>query len=157
MRKKRSDSGAVKQEALQNVLNGVPASPDYVQLDDEAKPFWEAIISTKLLDMWTSNDLVLAANLARIYVDIEYFNKIIATKNRVGKYNDRFEVSAFHKVLVDLQAQAIVLSKLLQIHPRATHGEAKEQKHRNRAHKEAMMSAKELQHERLFAKPAQRH
>lgn len=134
-RRKRSDSAAAAQSAVAAAAAGVIEPPSHVHLSKEARPFWDAIMQTRAADSWTPGDLVLAAHLARVNADIEHYTMIAETETRLNE--DRTKVHPVHKILTDLSAQALSLSRSLQIHARATQGESRDQKHRNALHADA--------------------
>lgn len=136
-RKKRSDSVEYVTKSMQMAEEGAPEPPDFVELEDHHMPFWYAIMETKAYDMWTPNDLVVAASLARIQCDIQEYSRLVDQKKRLIKEGDKLNVSPVHKVLVDLQAQSASLCRTLQIHARATHGESTFQKKRNKSFADA--------------------
>ena len=138
-RRARSDSNQYASQSMQMAAEGPPDPPDFVELDEKHFPFWYAIMDTKAYDMWTPNDLVVAASLARVQYDIQEYSRLVDQKKRLIKEGDKLNVSPIHKVLVDLQAQAASLCRTLQIHARATNGESTFQKKRNKAFSETKM------------------
>ena len=130
MTKKRTDSHQFAVETLaaagQTIL-----PPTICNLPDEALPYWHAIIASKHPELWSANDLMIAANLAQVTLDIEQLR-------RTGQSRlDGNKVSAFHRVLSDLVAQQMSLSRTLQIHSRAVNGESGKQVGRNQAFQQA--------------------
>ncbi|WP_348826647.1 hypothetical protein [Halomonas sp. RT37] len=137
-RRKRSDSAAAAQSAVASAAAGIIEPPKHVHLPTAARPFWDAIMQTRAADSWTPGDLVLAAHLARVNADIEHYTKVAEDETRLMA--DQAGVSKIHpvhKILTDLSAQALSLSRSLQIHARATQGESRDQKKRNGLHAEA--------------------
>ena len=70
-RRPRSDSAKAAVAAAQAVALGPIAPPAFVRVSEQAKPFWDAIVTARPRDTWTDADLILAGNLARAYADIE--------------------------------------------------------------------------------------
>jgi hypothetical protein len=100
-------------------------------------PFWDAIVTTKARDSWTPHDMMVAANLARIYAEIEKLSAIVRVEGRVESTQHGDKVSANHKALADLISQSINLARAVQVHSRATHGESSHQVKRNDAYRQA--------------------
>lgn len=148
-KRKRSDSTAAAAEAMQKTATIIDP-PEYVDVSDDARPFWDAIISTRAV--WSPHDYVVAAQLARINADIEKYNAILAKSGRiVKKENGGFQVSPVHKVLKDLVEEQQRLCRTLQIHARATQGESRDQIKRNALYSNAraVMATKD----NLIARP----
>ncbi len=144
-RRKRSDSAAATQAAVSSAASGTLEPPAHVHLSAEARPFWDAIMQTRAADSWTPGDLVLAAHLARVNADIEHYSLLAESHSRLTE--DGSKVHPVHKILTDLSAQALSLSRSLQVHARATQGESRDQKPRNALHADAqktMSGADEL-------------
>ena len=99
--------------------------PDFCNVPKEARPFWDSIIKTKHPDLWSPSDLLVAANLSRLSLELEELSKQHPKRIEGGK------VSPVHKVLSDLTAQQASLCRALQIHSRAIHGEANKQQPKN--------------------------
>lgn len=70
-RRPRSDSAKAAVAASQAVAVGPIQPPPHIRVRDADRPFWDAIVTARPRDTWTDADLVLAANLARAYADIE--------------------------------------------------------------------------------------
>lgn len=138
-RKTRSDSSQYASQSMKMAAEGPPEPPEFVEIDERHMPFWYSIMDTKAYDMWTPNDLVVAASLARIQYDIQEYSRLVDQKKRLIKEGDRLNVSPIHKVLVDLQVQSATLCRTLQIHARATNGESTFQKKRNKAFSESKL------------------
>jgi hypothetical protein len=109
-------------------------------------------MNTKDYEMWTPNDLVIAAGLARITMEIEQYSMTVLRSKRVMKEKDSWNVSPVHKVLNDLQAQQATLCRTLQIHARATHGESTFQKKRNQLFFDSRAITQESEFDELLAK-----
>lgn len=142
-RRKRSDSIDAQVEAMRRALDGAPNPPDFCSLEPKHMAFWKAIMDTKDYEMWTPNDLVVAAGLARIQCEIEQYAQLIDSKSRMMKDGDTLTVSPLHKIMTDLQSQQASMCRTLQIHARATHGESAHQSNRNATFHQARKKAKE--------------
>jgi hypothetical protein len=140
-RRKRSDSIEAQVEAMRRVLDGAPMPPDYCAILPEHMPFWKAIMETKDYDMWTPNDLILAASLARMQHDIQVYSKIVQEE---GRTDANGKPSAAHKVLHDLNIQQLAMARMLQIHSLATQGTSKELSKKNKTFMQSKQKAKEL-------------
>lgn len=136
-RRKRSDSVTAQVEAMRRVLDGAPVPPEYLKLEPEHMPYWKAIMDTKDYEMWTPNDLIVAAGLARVQYEIEKYHDMAIKRTRLAKENDSLVISPLHKIVTDLQAQQASMCRTLQIHARATHGESAYQQYRNKTFHEA--------------------
>lgn len=148
-RRKRSDSAAAVQAAVSSAASGTLEPPAHVRVPEQARPFWDAIMQTRATDSWTPGDLVLAAQLARVYADLEHYTEIAEQKTRLNE--DMTKVHPVHKILTDLSAQSLSLSRSLQIHARATQGESRDQQSRNGLHADARKSMSEA--DDLIARP----
>lgn len=151
-RRKRSDSAAAAQAAVSSAAAGVMDPPAHLNLSDEARPFWDDIMRTRAADSWTPADLVLAAHLARTYADIEFYTRQAAEESRLMEgVTGEPKVHPVHRVLTDLGAQVLSLSRSLQIHARATQGESRDQQKRNGLHASAQKTMSEA--DSLIARP----
>lgn len=136
-RRQRSDSAAAHVSAVRAAAEGVIEPPAYVDVPDEARPFWDAIMLTRAADSWTPGDLVLASHLARINAEIDDYLTQARENGRVAEGPMGAGPSPEHKVLKDLHAQSLSLSRSLQVHARATQGESRDQRKRNDLHQHA--------------------
>lgn len=141
-RKKRSDSIEASVEAMKRVLDGAPTPPDFCAILPKHMPFWNAIMSTKDYSMWTPNDLIVAAGLARIQCEIEQYANSIEKQTRLIDDGRSISLSPLHKIMSDLQSQQTALCRTLQIHARATHGESRDQGKRNTTFSQSRKNAK---------------
>jgi hypothetical protein len=142
-RRKRSDSIDHQVETIRRVLDGAPPPPSFCTMEPKHMPFWKAIMDTKDYEMWTPNDLVVAAGLARIQCEIDEYAQMISKKSRLMKDGDTIAISPLHKIIVDLQSQQASMCRTLQIHARATHGESAHQSNRNATFHQARKKVKE--------------
>jgi hypothetical protein len=147
-RKKRSDSTDVMVAAFQ-AAGTTMEPPSYLNVDAEARPFWDDIIATRALHNWTPHDLIVAANLARVYRDIEKYLSIVG-RSRITKGQDgKLEIIAPHKVLNDLMPQAAAMARSIQVHARATQGESREQTRTNAVYRQAQQVLQNFDHSLL--------
>lgn len=134
-RRQRSDSKEAAVDGLARAKNLIEP-PDYVHLEQEALPFWYAIIKTRA--NWTDADLVQAAELARVQHEIEYYRKLAGKQLRLMKDAEgELKISPLNKIVNELVALQMSLSRQLQVHARATQGEARDQIKRNQVYHEA--------------------
>lgn len=137
-RKKRSDSIDISVMAAQAASSQGIEPPQHLNVDATALPFWDDIIDTRALDRWTPNDLIVAASLARVYRDIEKYAGLVDKASRLAKGKDGVHtVNAAHKVLSDLIPQAASMARSIQVHARATQGEARDQTRVNSVYRNA--------------------
>ena len=129
-KKKRTDSHRFLSETIQ-LAAGQIMPPSICNLPDAALPYWHAIIASKHAEAWTPNDLLLAGTLAQITLEIQELTH--SGQSRI----DGDKPSAYHRIMCDLVTQKISLTRSLQIHSRATNGEAGKQAGRNRAFQDA--------------------
>lgn len=140
-RRKRSDSKEAAVEALMKASE-LPAPPPYIRLADEVLPFWEAIIKTRA--DWTENDLIIAAELARIEHEIEQYRQTPVHRLDRDPDTGALKPSPLHKILNDLTALQLSLCRQLQIHARATQGESRDQIRRNGNYRAAQAQLKTI-------------
>lgn len=149
-RKKRSDSIDVSVMAARAAASDGIEPPSHLNVDEQAKPFWNDIIATRALDRWTPNDLIVAASLARVYRDIEKYTSLVEKASRLTKGKDGVHlVNAAHKVLSDLIPQAASMARSIQVHARATQGEAREQTRVNSVYQNARKTLENFDDELL--------
>jgi len=129
-RRARSDSTGTEIAATQAAL-AIMQPPETVNINDDAMKFWDVIIQSRAADAWTGNDLMLAGILARCYADIEKYSVALASSRLIKDEKGQPKISPVHKIVDDLYKQALSLSRTLQIHPRATQGESRDQAARN--------------------------
>ena len=122
-RSMRSDSISAAVQAAKNAAAGSLSAPIYVSLPPEAEKFWGVIIENRARDAWNTFDLVNAAELARLYADIERLRGVIA---REGDTTKAGKPHAAHKLLENCGRRAIALARVLHVHPEATEGRARE-------------------------------
>lgn len=133
----RTTEQAFHSETLQATARNIKP-PEWCNVPEDALPFWDSIISTKHAKLWSPSDLLVAANLARVTLELETLSASNLQRIEGGK------VSAAHKVMSDLTSQQASLCRALQIHSRAIHGEARRQQPKNRLWSDSLDSPSEL-------------
>lgn len=117
-RKPRSDSATAKVIAFRKPRTF--AVPEGVTLRDCDRPFWNAGLDAR--NDWQTHELVMLAHLARAMADHERLQNEIDVEGAVidGKVNLKIAIS-------DMAIKrALSLTRALQIHARATRGEARD-------------------------------
>jgi phage terminase small subunit len=150
VKRKRSDSAASELAAIQSVDKTIDP-PSEISINDNEMRFWKLIIGSRAYDAWTPNDLMLAGMLSRCYSDIEKYSKMLSQTRLIKDGNGNPKISPAHKIVDDLHKQALSLSRTLQIHPRATQGEARDQVKRNELYGQAKSKMDDM--DELIARP----
>lgn len=128
-RRKRSDSATVQTELMQKAATRLEP-PAFVTIPEEVLPYWYVVIESK--PQWLTHELILAADLAQIYHDIVLYSQQDRTQTIETESYVKTDVSAAHKILKDLTADALRLCRTLQIHSRAVFGESEDQRPKNK-------------------------
>lgn|GEM_PF-283997 len=121
-RNRRSDSAVAAVQAIKNALASELQPPAHVSLSVAARKFWPRIIANRARDRWNELDLTNAAELARMFADIERLRAIIAAEGDIV----RGKPHPAHKLLESTGRRAIALSRVLHVHPEATEGRARD-------------------------------
>ena len=129
-KRKRSDSVSAELSAMEAAKTTIDP-PDGVNISELEQKFWKVIIKSRAADSWTDNDLMLAAMLARCYSDIEKYSLSLSSSRLIKDDKGSPKISPVHRIVDDLYKQALSISRTLQIHPRATQGESRDQVKRN--------------------------
>jgi hypothetical protein len=132
----RSDSASSELAAISSA-NKTIDPPSEISINDSELRFWKLIVASRAFDAWTPNDLMLAGMLSRCYSDIEKYSAALSNSRLIKDAAGNPKISPAHKIVDDLHRQALSLSKTLQIHPRATQGEARDQVNRNKLYGDA--------------------
>ena len=122
-RRNRSDSASAAVRAAQAVALGPINPPGHVALREGDRPFWDAIVTSRARDTWTTIDLCTAGNLARTQADIEHLQCQLDTAGYVlgdGKVNP---VAALVETLT---RRTVVLSRAIHVHAIATVGKSED-------------------------------
>ncbi|MCK3657097.1 hypothetical protein A4G19_15665 [Pasteurellaceae bacterium Macca] len=122
-RKPRSDSTSARIQASISAQSQI-LPPQ--KLTKKEMRYWESIVTSR--DNWTPIDLERAVKLARLYIEIEEYEKELqSTKRWFLSENGLPKLHPLHVVVKDLWASEIQMCRSLQIHSRATHGESRDQ------------------------------
>lgn len=152
-RRKRSDSTDAAIQAFKNALEKPIEPPEYIELPDYARPFWDSVVSARARDKWNKSDLEMAANLARCKADIERLQKEIYEEGDVLENARGTQImNPKHSLLETLSRRAVALSRMLHVHPEATAGKSEDQVKSNKKQKEAHQMVAALDDD-LIAKP----
>ena len=122
-RRNRSDSASAAVRAAQAAALGPIDPPAHVALRDGDRAFWDAIVTSRARDTWTTIDLCTAGNLARTQADIERLQSQLDTAGYVlgdGKVNP---VAALVETLT---RRTVVLSRAIHVHAIATVGKSED-------------------------------
>jgi hypothetical protein len=114
-----------------------PEPPDNIDLPDDARPTWNAIVRAREYNAWTSVDLQHAANLACCLADIERLRREIRVEGDTLT-NERGTVvmNPKHSLLEVLSRRSVALSRMLHVHAEATEGPARKQADRSKKQRE---------------------
>lgn len=117
-KRRRSDSAAAAIVAAQSAALGAIDPPAHIVLRPGDRPFWDAVVTARARDTWTSIDLCTAANLARTQADIEHLQAKLDTEGYVveGKANP------LAALIETLTRRVVNLSRALHTHAAATVG-----------------------------------
>lgn len=153
-RRKRADSADFQQQIMQSALKG-KAPPAYVNISEEQRPFWDAVIAARA--EWTEVDLVHAAALARAMAAIEEESTKLATEGTVIETKTGNQMlNPRIRALTALTTLSVNYSVKIQVHAVATTGRAEENINKNKAKKQALdaleNNAEELE-DGLIARP----
>lgn len=127
--------------------------PEWVNVPDAARKFWDSITKARAADRWNDSDLENAAELARTKASIERINTELEMEDDI-LVNERGTkvVNPKHSLLETLTRRMVALSRMLQVHAEATQGKARDQVKANKAQQEAQGTLKN-QDDDLLAKP----
>lgn len=117
IRKPRSDSVTAALRAFQA---GPFSPPAHITLREKDRPFWDAAIACR--SDWNESELPMVAGWARAMADGEQLHREIAEEGVIvkGRTNIKFRLAEM------LSRRAMALARHLQIHARATRGEARQ-------------------------------
>jgi phage terminase small subunit len=134
-RKNRIDSIDAQVQTIQ--ANSKPIRPPkHVHLFKTAEPFFRAIVEARERASWNDHDLILAATLANTQANAELLKLELAKEGDIvdGKVNP------LHGIHETLCRRIIALSRLLQVHPGARLGQARETGRRTNKERELLDS-----------------
>ena len=104
-----------QQAAVEGAQVGVEP-PAGIKLRAKDKPFWKAIVQTRIANDWAGLDLAHAATLARTLCDIEMLSKQLEGEGLLIVLDDEHVINPKHRLLEDLTKRAMSLTKLLHLH-----------------------------------------
>lgn len=135
-RKLRADSSTAKMLASQSAQKTLEPPQKLTKIEMQ---YWESIITSRALDSWTPIDQQRAVKLAKLYVEIDDYEKELATQARrwVKTDSGTMKMHPLHYVIEDLYKREIQMCRSLQIHSRATNGESRDQVKTNQLYQEA--------------------
>lgn len=122
-KRNRSDSISAAVRASQAAALGPLDPPDHVTLREGDRPFWDAIVTSRARETWTTIDLCTAANLARTQADIE---QLQARLDSEGYTLDSGKVNPVAALVERLTRRTVALSRVLHVHAIATVGKSED-------------------------------
>lgn len=118
----RSDSNDGALDAMQEAAREVVA-PSQVTFRPGDQEFFDAIVGERAPSEWSTSDLLLAANLARCFADIERVTREVASEgDTVTTPKGGIALNPKHSLLETLSRRTVVLMGKLQIHAAARNG-----------------------------------
>ncbi|MGV7194307.1 hypothetical protein [Xanthomonas axonopodis] len=123
-RARRADSATAAVEATKNAALPMLGPPAHVRLSAAALKFWPRVIANRARDRWNDLDLTNAAELARLYADIERLRALI---DKQGDVLGDGRPHPAHKLLEAAGRRAVALARMIQVHAEATQGRAQDQ------------------------------
>lgn len=135
-RKLRADSSTAKMLASQAAQKTLEPPQKLTKIEMR---YWESIITSRALDSWTPIDQQRAVKLAKLYVEIDDYEKELTTQVRRWIKTDTgtMKMHPLHYIVEDLYKREIQMCRSLQIHSRATNGESRDQVKTNQIYQEA--------------------
>lgn len=127
-RTKRNPSNTVDElvKAAQAAAEGDIAPPDHIYLRDRDRPHWRNVTRARARNEWTASDLVIAANLARAFADVERISRELETENDIVYSTRGTPVpNPKYAILQQLTQRITSLTRVLQMQP-ATTGAARD-------------------------------
>ncbi|WKS98486.1 MULTISPECIES: hypothetical protein [Gallibacterium] len=140
-RKLRSDSSTAKVLAAKAAQTTLSPPQKLTKLETR---YWESIINSRALDSWTPIDKERAVKLAKLYVEIDDYEKELQGYRRwIKTDNGTLKMHPLHYVVEDLYKREIQMCRSLQIHSRATQGESRDQVKTNQLYQAARKTIEE--------------
>ena len=134
-RKIRSDSSTAKAMAAKAAQQTLEPPEKLTKAETR---YWTSIINSRALESWTPIDKERAVKLAKLYVEIDYYENELESASRWIKTDSgTMKLHPLHYVVEDLYKREIQMCRSLQIHSRATNGESRDQVKTNQLYKEA--------------------
>jgi hypothetical protein len=127
-RAKRAPSNTVQSlvDAHRAVAAGDIEPPDHVFLRDRDRPHWLNVVRARARNEWTATDLVIAANLARAFADVERLSQELEDEDDIVYSTRGTPVpNPKYAILQQLAQRISSLTRILQMQP-ATTGTARD-------------------------------
>lgn len=143
--KNRTDSTHIQTAIMQKAARSIEP-PQFLNLGDAEKPFFESITRSKA--EWSQPDLIQAVHLARCFYQIETLQNEVSNEGYIldGAINPK------HGMIETLIRRSLAISRLINIHASATQGRARDQVGKNTAHRKALDAMGDDEDD-LIAKP----
>lgn len=126
-RRQRSDSATAAVEVMRAQAEVEIVPPANIALDDADMPFWDSIIAAFPTIEWNDHDLEVAAILARTMADLNREQLALRDEGSIVKTDKGTPVVNPRKTVVQMHTGSILsLRRSLQLHARATKGEARD-------------------------------
>ena len=118
-----------------------------IQLGEGVRPYWDKLVKAKAGRAWLDQDLLMLVELSRNLYRTEKLSREMLNESEVieNKPNPK------NTVLDQLVKRARLIMIMLQLHPEATQGKARDQVKQNEAHHDALDSVNNL--DDLIARP----
>ena len=142
-----ANSAAMAVKAMVNASKGDLLPPAHCNMRPGDGPFWQGIIHARARDEWTSSNLVVAAQLARVQHDIEREQQLLDSEG-VVVVNDKGTQIANPRcvVLERMSSRQLALMRTLQMSGVAV-GDKRDQLGKRRIEDSARRAKKELEDE----------
>lgn len=139
-RRQRTDTAAGAQEIYEGAQQKIEP-PLGIKLDKRVRPYWDLLVESKAARGWTPQDLLLLVelshNLHRTHAlsrQLLRESPTVLDSKGTPKANPKFGI------VDQLVKRARIIYAMLQIHPEATQGKAREQRGQNGAHRGAQQA-----------------
>lgn len=116
-------------EAAAEACEPFPLPPQ--KLDDAALHYWPHVLAGKRLSYWTSNDLVVACQIARDYAAMELLSEDIAEHGHTFTARGRQYPNPSVRILETVSTRIARNLRLVQAHSVATNGRIEGQRTKN--------------------------
>lgn len=122
-RAKRNPSNTVDElvKAAQSAAEGDISPPEHVYLRERDMPHWLNVVRARARSEWTSSDLVIAANLARAFADVERISRELENEDDIVHSTRGTPVpNPKYAILQQLTQRITGLTRVLQMQPAIT-------------------------------------
>ena len=152
-RKQPANSITASVKAMSNAANPIQI-PDFLQLDEDAAAIWPIIVRGRARDEWSDADLTVAGDICRCIADM----KAQADALKVEGYilaNDRGTPiqNPRNQVIEVLTRRKVCLMKLMQMQPRAIHGNTVRLQETRKAERIAEQALPQMAADQFIAAP----